>query len=342
MTEKLERKEQISLAKNVSILDVASEMGFTLRKDKDHIYKVKDEGGLYLYTNNNVSYSHSNNETLDVIGFVSKYKGLTFNESLEYLLSMQGVYNTISRTNDKVISHSTLHKKEEPKEPLILPKKAKNNDNVIRYLRDERCIDTDIINYCIQHNNLYEDTMKNCVFVGFNEKKEPSYASLRGTYDKPFKGDVKNSNKADCFSLGNSKSPTIVACESPIEVMSYANHLKLNNKSLNDYNVISLGGVSSKALDKYLELHSEVKKVVVALNDDFLSKENAGQKGAERIINKLKDKYIVQNQTPISGDWNEDLKYYSKGFTKELLLEARKVAINAQNEEKQKSEERSR
>ena len=49
---------------------------------------------------------------------------------------------------------------------VVLPQKSQTNSRIISYLSG-RCIDKEIINYCIENNLIYEDlSHHNVVFLG--------------------------------------------------------------------------------------------------------------------------------------------------------------------------------
>jgi hypothetical protein len=51
----------------------------------------------------------------------------------------------------------------------------------------------------VKNKQLYEDERKNCVFVGYDEEKQPRFISLRGTGSKRFRKDLWGSDKTYPF-----------------------------------------------------------------------------------------------------------------------------------------------
>ena len=97
-------------------------------------------------------------------------------------------------------------KKEEPKE-LLLPKRFKNCDRVIRYLFG-RGIDYQLIQDCVADSTIFESAdYHNAVFVGKDESGTPKYAACRSTLGSSFKGDASGSDKRYSFRL-LAKEPT--------------------------------------------------------------------------------------------------------------------------------------
>lgn len=167
--------------------------------------------------------------------------------------------------------------------------------------------------------------VNNLVMIGY-ENKEPKYASRRSLNKtgKSYKADVTGSSKSCPFVINKNKDSThIVLCESPIEVISYyeiANKMNLSNK---DAHIISAGGVSSVALDSYLNTHKHIESISLAFNndDDGKHKENAGLNGFNKIYEKYGSRYTVTKDTPYLNDWNDVLKELkSKGVIKDQNL----------------------
>ena len=95
------------------------------------------------------------------------------------------------------------------REKLILPEKDKSYDRTIAYLIQTRGIDKEIVYDMIKKEKVYGartvhngKSFHNCAFVGYDEKNEPRYCSLRSpsTYYK-FQQDVENSDKTYGFCM---------------------------------------------------------------------------------------------------------------------------------------------
>lgn len=89
--------------------------------------------------------------------------------------------------------------------------------------------------------------------------------------------------------------------ESPIEVLSYLTIMKLYNKNPK-HHMVSLGGVTDKALERYLIDNMDIKDIVCCLNND-----QAGIGATEKIKSKYKEKYNIIEKFPANKDYNEDL-----------------------------------
>ena len=237
------------------------------------------------------------------LDYLIKVEGMNFIEAVEHITNCIG---------DRVIIHDSISNK--PKEKLlILPKTSHNNDNVIRYL-ENRGIDKDVINYCIETGRIYESYPNhNVVMLGFDKYGTPRYANLRGI-GTDFKGEASGSDKRFSFSISADNSGTIHLFESAIDLLSYATMLKISEQKWGKDHLVSLAGVYRPgkvlkesslplALNRYLIEHPNISVIRLHLDND-----RAGQYAAASLMKMLSDKYDVHNCPPPYGkDCNEYL-----------------------------------
>ena len=240
--------------------------------------------------------------------------------ALQYLMKVKNMdfISAVAQLCNKSPEPETnyeIKEKQKAKLPFILPKKYKNNKKVIDYLK-RRGISEDVITYCVNNVLIYESTdYHNAVFVGFDTKGKPRYAALRGTWQhmsNPFKGEVSGSDKRYCFSVCPDKSSSkLVVSESAIDVLSIATI----RHGIGNVHYLSIGGAYvpkkhtdkanlPKALEQYLQDHTEIKEVELALDND-----EVGIGASFFIMNKLKGMgYMVYSNPPNKvKDWNEYL-----------------------------------
>lgn len=198
---------------------------------------------------------------------------------------------------------------------LLLPKKAKDNEQVIKYLVG-RGIDKDIIQECIDNDLIYQQCQNNnVVFVGYDKFKTPRYAGIRATNSSRYMQDAYGSHKAFSFKLDSlDKNDTVHLFESAIDLLSYATLMKLDNKEWYNENLISLAGVyqpakkidESKiplALNYYLNQHQNIKKIVLHFDND-----SAGRIATMALKTILPKQYEVVDDPPKVGkDFNDFL-----------------------------------
>lgn len=191
-----------------------------------------------------------------------------------------------------------------------LPERADNSRRVFAYLSKSRCIDPDTISYLMHKKLIYESKDNhNCVFVGLDKDGVPRYANLRGTLtEKSFKKDCYGSNKRFSFSIPGTNN-ILRVFESAIDVISDISLSKYLQPDVNPYDThrLSLGGVEVLALHQYLSDYSEIKNIILRLDND-----PTGRAAAEKIKNRFEPfGYKVDIIFPREKDVNKDLISFS-------------------------------
>ena len=198
---------------------------------------------------------------------------------------------------------------------LLLPKKASDNEQVIKYLVG-RGIDKDIIQECIDNDLIYQQYQNNnVVFVGYDKFKTPRYAGVRATNSSRYMQDAYGSHKAFSFKLDSlDKNDSVHLFESAIDLLSYATLLKLDNQEWYNENLLSLAGVyqpakkidESKiplALNYYLNQNQNIKKIILHFDND-----SAGRIATMALKTILPKQYEVVDDPPKVGkDFNDFL-----------------------------------
>ncbi|RJP58063.1 MAG: hypothetical protein C4541_08515, partial [Candidatus Auribacter fodinae] len=132
------------------------------------------------------------------------------------------------------------------------------------------------------------------------------FASIRSTNtsSKAFRCDVANSDKSYSFCIEGS-SQKLYIFESPIDLMSYLTFCRLCITSEFKDHMVSLGGLSDKALERYLKDYPSITQITLCLDND-----EAGRFASEQIKNKYHLNYEISRHIPKAKDWNEDLINY--------------------------------
>ena len=243
--------------------------------------------------------------------------------ALDYLIKVRG-YSFIEAVGT-IVGHSAVSPpvyvsegKKKNKKPLLLPKKSKSNDVIKRYLRG-RCIDNELINYCIGNGLMYESLpYHNVVFLGLDNNNKPQYAGFRSTGNFRIAGDCSGSNKDYSFRLALNKSSVVHLFECPIDLLSYATLLKYKGRNPFMTNLVSLAGVYSPAknieksklpiaLRNYLNEHTETKRIYTHFDNDL-----AGTLATRAMKTLLKSRFeVIDFPAPCGKDFNEYLCMYS-------------------------------
>lgn len=232
--------------------------------------------------------------------------------ALDFLVMVRGMTlpDAVTHLLGNISIKAPLHKTIKPKEPqeFILPERNDGNDLVRGYLR-KRGIDNRIIDYCINTKRLYEDKdFHNAVFVGFNEEREPKFASVRSTFTD-YRIDVAGSDKRFSFFIpGNENKDTLHLFEAVIDLLSYGTLELMKNKNWRAEDMLSLGGVFIMKegselplpLQQYLKKHN-VKNIVLHFDNDAI-----GIAAAESLKANLEDRFNVLIDIPtVDKDLND-------------------------------------
>lgn len=180
-----------------------------------------------------------------------------------------------------------------------------------------------IIDYCIEHSQLFETTgYHNAVFVGYDKQGIARYAALRGT-KSAYKGEVTGSDKHFSFSISATPDAEHVHLfEAAIDLLSYATLELFDGRDWKRDALLSLAGVFQTkrkdavpvALSQYLTDHPNIKTLHLHLDND-----EVGRGAAAGIIGGLSDRFTVLDEPPVYGckDVNDQLITRLQSKTKE-------------------------
>ena len=251
-------------------------------------------------------------------------RGIGGKTALDYLIKVQSFSFTqaVEALVGQNLSPLPYTPQTKPKEresrKLLLPQASRDAAYVVSYLHG-RCIDYELIDYCIRTGRLYESQpYHNAVFVGRDLKGQPRYAALRGTVGD-FKGEATGSDKRYSFSIVEDPStPGVHLFESAIDLLSYATLLKMKGKDWRQDALLSLAGVFKRkregvvplALSQYLHDHPGTNMIYLHLDND-----EVGRDAAAGIVEGLGDKYTVLDRPPPYGKDVNELLQQKLGLT---------------------------
>ncbi len=215
--------------------------------------------------------------------------------------------------DNEIVSY-TLHKieKKEEKGEFILPEKNSTFKHIFAYLINTRYIDKEIVYDFVKRDKLYENKHGSCVFVGYDNKGQGKYASVRSTNTtgKSYRRDVKNSHKTYPFCRSGTND-TVCAFEAPIDLISYLTLIKKHDIKAFKSHCIFLGGVADKALEYYLKENPNITKIMPCLDND-----EVGHFACQQIREKYRDRYKILRHMPQGKDFNEQLLNINKLYDK--------------------------
>lgn len=245
------------------------------------------------------------------LDYLIKVREMSFLEAVEKITGRAAVVPPVFPTPKK-----------KERKALLLPEASPSADRVIRYLTD-RGIDEELLRFCLSTGRLYESLpYHNAVFIGMDRDGKPRYASLRGTASD-FKGEATGSDKRFSFSIpSKGESDTLHLFESAIDLLSYATIRKEERLAWNEGHLLSLAGVYRPrkelqessfplALKEYLGNHSDIRKIVLRLDNDF-----TGRLATGALTEMLSGQYEVRSSPPPKGKDYNDCLCIRKGLIK--------------------------
>ncbi len=236
------------------------------------------------------------------LDYLIKVNGMSFTSAVEQIMGQAAIKPPVSTFQEKPLK---------PK-PFALPAVSRCATHMVNYL-EKRGIDFDILRFCMETGRLYESyPYHNAVFVGMDEKGTPRYAALRNT---GFMGEATGSDKHYSFGIpAEQNNDTLHLFESPIDLLSYATLLKLQDYDWRREHLLSLSGVYQPkknaeetaipaALEKYLENNPNIRKIVLRFDND-----QTGRLAVQTIRAVLPYSYEIIDKPPPSGkDYNDYL-----------------------------------
>ena len=153
------------------------------------------------------------------LDYLIKVRGMDFVEAVRTIMGNGSVsYPTYENSNSY------------EQQPLLLPERSSTSNVVVEYLFG-RGIDYEIINECLDKELIIESLpYHNVVFIGYDENKEPKYATYRATNQSRIMGDCTGSKKQYSFRLTAENTGEVHLFECAIDLLSYATLLKLDGK----------------------------------------------------------------------------------------------------------------
>ncbi|EHZ1727412.1 AAA family ATPase [Campylobacter coli] len=249
---------QIDRANAVSLEDFLRTQGETLIKSgREYRWKEHDS----LTVRGNKWFRHSQSKGGYPIDFVMEFYGKSFPEAVQLLTGESGEGQSEASTAPPTAFHLPLHNR--------------TADRAIQYLTESRGLNKTLVEAFLLSGDIYEDAKRhNVVFVGRDRSGTPRYAHVRGTAD-PFRQDIAGSDKSYPFRHEGNGNQLFVF-EAPIDLLSF---ICLYPQDWQTRNYLALGGVSGKALDRFLSERKDTRKVFLCLDSD-----TAGSEACTRLM----------------------------------------------------------
>ncbi len=273
---------QIDRANAVSLEDFLRTQGETLIKSgREYRWKEHDS----LTVRGNKWFRHSQSKGGYPIDFVMEFYGKSFPEAVQMLTGENGEGQTEATTAPPTAFHLPLHNR--------------TADRAIQYLCESRGLNKTLVEDFLLSGDIYEDAKRhNVVFVGRDRSGTPRYAHVRGTAD-PFRQDIAGSDKSYPFHYEGNGNQLFVF-EAPIDLLSF---ICLYPQDWRTRSYLALGGVSGKALDRFLSERKDTRKVFLCLDSD-----TAGSEACTRLAQDIPGEIAVIRLVPARKDWNDVLR----------------------------------
>ena len=273
---------QIDRANAVSLEDFLRTQGETLIKSgREYRWKEHDS----LTVRGNKWFRHSQSKGGYPIDFVMEFYGKSFPEAVQLLTGESAEGQSEASTAPPTAFHLPLHNR--------------TADRAIQYLCESRGLNKTLVEAFLLSGDIYEDAKRhNVVFVGRDRSGTPRYAHVRGTAD-PFRQDIAGSDKSYPFHYEGNGNQLFVF-EAPIDLLSF---ICLYPQDWQTRNYLALGGVSGKALDRFLSERKDTRKVFLCLDSD-----TAGSEACTRLAQDIPGEIAVIRLVPARKDWNDVLR----------------------------------
>ena len=333
-------EDEIRKANSVDILSLARGYGYEPEKAGRKAVHMKHSGGLYIFPENNRFFQWTGPDDGvkgGAIDFVMREENLSFPEAVGKLIGKE-----FSPSVKQVVPYE---KKE--REPLVLPEKADNMKRAYWYLVSVRGISPKIVSHFMNRKMVYQEKKYgNCVFVGYDAEGTARYCSMRAARDNSsFKMDATGSDKSYPF-FHEGKTDLLIVTEAPIDLMSHASIAAdfYGRDWMQDHR-ISTGCLWNGAIDRYLEGHPQIKRLVFAVDNDYLARDkngqlrNWGQLTAAKWMKAYTEKgYACAVHVPHLNDFNTDLVDMRKGRSVEDLDRQRMAELETAFEQSAEEE----
>lgn len=248
-------------AKNLSIISVAEQLGMELKRTGAYSYTWTEHDSFVIDARKNDFHWNSRSEFGDVIQLVQTIQGVTYKEAMHFLET--GEFKKVD-----------LAAQIDPKEPFrySLERYEHPDFKASRsYLRDQRGLSDDTINFFLSQRSMVEATRKKGDYfepvIVFKYKDNTGFlagASLQGVVENrvhyPERGYLKqimrNSDGQLGFSVDIGKPKRLVFAEAPIDLMSY---YELHKDTLQDVRLVAMDGVKDGIISRrFMELYAEM------------------------------------------------------------------------------------
>lgn len=292
-------ERQMEDAKATNLEDYLRHQGERLvRSGGEYRWVYRDGAGEHdsVTIRGNRWYDHKRDMGGDSIGFLQEFEGLSFREAVVSLLS-----HSLNRPLSCAYFSSPPQRS--MGEAARFPPRNANHHRLYAYLCKSRGIPHEIVTHFVRAGILYEDAkFHNVVFLATDEQGKPCGGMKKSTLsNSSFRQTIEGSDTRYAFHH-KGDSGKLFVFEAAVDLLSF---ISLHPEDWQHHSYLALDGVSSKSLHHFLNVHADISRVCLCLDND-----EAGQKATNRIAAELQERWNGQVLTFASTekDWNEELK----------------------------------
>lgn len=332
-------EEEIDRANNVNVLEYLLSIGEPLESEGNYFYRHKEHDSLVVNSRKNYFSWNSKGVSGNAVTYLMNVYNISFQHAVMKINNDLG---------DKDLSNFKVPEPTYPVEFNYDVIEVTTTENIFNYLVNDRKIDSDIVQACIDADLIKEDSYKNVVFK-WKERGKLIGANLQGTREIPtekrlrndrpyFKKVLPTTKEAtnSGFSITRGYPEKLYFFESPIDLLSY---LSLNRSKLRNCRLKSMDGLKRETIfqtvqDTLKELKAQgrvIKSLTLCVDND---------QGGKNFIDTMqkyelqgKDGQIISLESDIPNlpkgqekwDWNNELKAkvsssLKKNMNKEMEL----------------------
>ena len=301
-------QELVALAREQDVLDILRRIGEPLI-EKNHGFRSAEHNSLIITPGEGFYWFSRQKGSRSPIDYFRWVHGMSFQDATRTVLDALDIDDRTRDAERPPVRARTKPQHMEPPaaehKPFALPVRAENNKRAYAYLTLTRRLDPKLISSLMEQGLIYQEAKTgNTVFAGWDYACNPVSAFKRSTLTNPLhdswtRGDAPGSQKDYRFRYENPDSRVVNVFESEIDMLSY---LSMHPEAERVENYISLGGVSDRALEAFLEHRTDITEINICTDNDA-----AGNGAAVAIAEKYSGQYEVTREVSEGKDWNEDL-----------------------------------
>ncbi|MCX4319899.1 toprim domain-containing protein [Lachnospiraceae bacterium 38-14] len=340
--------EELSIARNASITNIARALGFTPVKMGQTWTTLKEHDSVIIkndrsYSRNSVTTSSGKKEGGTAIDFVKNFTGNhNLVEVVQYICELEGYSRKLSN-----VEKGSLHKKMESREKstgyggdapgekkaFLLPPKADNNRLLYSYLMNQRKLDASTVNYFVKNRYIYQSRETsvrkdkeghiltdsdgkpllschdNLIIKGLNVQGKAESADKRGMMDTYSMRYKGKVPGSDATCGFNVSFPN----RKELCIFEAAIDLMSYCEIYNDFeetSKLSLGTVSDGALERYLKEHENIEHLKFCLDADYAGLKAACMHACKYLGYTAHVEYIEKEKKIDMEEVGEDVVVY--------------------------------